>query len=385
MERKKPTILVILAHYLPGYKDGGPVRSIKNLTDYLGDEYDLRILTVDRDQKDTRAYENIAINQWNPVGKAKVWYVPGGKITSDAILEVSKTADMIYMWGCFQDYARKILWLKKRKKIRIPVVIAPMGMLSPGAFHIKYPKKKTYMILMKACGMFRNIIWSVTDEQEEAAVRQLVSRMADCRIARDLVSFMGEPGEREEKKKGQLKLVFLSRISLKKNLKYIFEILHDFSIEAGESIRFDIYGMAEDEVYFKECLQVAENLPEGITWDYKGEVNPDKIMETLSQYDVFFLPTMSENFGHVIYEAMASGCIPLISDRTPWRGLEERKAGYCIPLEDKNQFLDKLRLLLDMENNEFAEMRHNAILRAKEEREKADLEGYRNIFKATDR
>ena len=29
-------ILIIMGRYLPGYKDGGPVRSIKNLTDFLG-------------------------------------------------------------------------------------------------------------------------------------------------------------------------------------------------------------------------------------------------------------------------------------------------------------------------------------------------------------
>ena len=38
-------ILIIMGRYLPGYKDAGPVRSIKNLEDRLGEEYDFRILT----------------------------------------------------------------------------------------------------------------------------------------------------------------------------------------------------------------------------------------------------------------------------------------------------------------------------------------------------
>ena len=42
-------ILIIMGRYLPGYKDGGPVRSIKNLTDFLGKEYNFKILTCDRD------------------------------------------------------------------------------------------------------------------------------------------------------------------------------------------------------------------------------------------------------------------------------------------------------------------------------------------------
>ena len=43
MTNGKKDILIIMGRYLPGYKDGGPVRSIKNLVDYLGDEYNFKI------------------------------------------------------------------------------------------------------------------------------------------------------------------------------------------------------------------------------------------------------------------------------------------------------------------------------------------------------
>ena len=49
-------ILIVMGRYLPGYKDGGPVRSIKNLVDRLGTEYEFYILTVDRDHGDTEPY-----------------------------------------------------------------------------------------------------------------------------------------------------------------------------------------------------------------------------------------------------------------------------------------------------------------------------------------
>ncbi len=60
-----------MGRYLPGYKDGGPIRSIKNLTDILGDEYDFYIVCQDRDQGDTMPYQNIRYGEWNPVEKAK--------------------------------------------------------------------------------------------------------------------------------------------------------------------------------------------------------------------------------------------------------------------------------------------------------------------------
>ena len=39
----KPVILTMLAHYLPGYRSGGPLRSVFNLVDHLGDEFTFRM------------------------------------------------------------------------------------------------------------------------------------------------------------------------------------------------------------------------------------------------------------------------------------------------------------------------------------------------------
>lgn len=45
-------ILILMGRYLPGYKDGGPVRTIVNLVDILGNEYNFNIMTSDRDHGD---------------------------------------------------------------------------------------------------------------------------------------------------------------------------------------------------------------------------------------------------------------------------------------------------------------------------------------------
>ena len=120
-----------MGRYLPGYKDGGPVRSIKNLTDRLGNEYDFRILTCDRDHGDKAPYPGTRYGEWNSVGKAKVRYVEPGGFTEEAVLEAAEGADLIYVCGCFNDYARTALKLKKQKKLTQPLVIAAMGLFSP--------------------------------------------------------------------------------------------------------------------------------------------------------------------------------------------------------------------------------------------------------------
>ena len=111
MENVKKKILIITGRYLPGYKDGGPVRSIKNLTDYLGDEYDFYILTCDRDHGDTESYSNIKVNDWNQVGKAKVFYVPPKGFKFGVIKNLSSQVDLVYVCGCFSDYSINTLIL----------------------------------------------------------------------------------------------------------------------------------------------------------------------------------------------------------------------------------------------------------------------------------
>ena len=57
----KKTILCFVDYYLPGYKAGGPIQSIANLVENLGDEFEFYIICNDRDQLDRQPYANVPI------------------------------------------------------------------------------------------------------------------------------------------------------------------------------------------------------------------------------------------------------------------------------------------------------------------------------------
>ena len=330
------TILIIMGRYLPGYKDGGPVRSIKNLVDRLGNEYDFRILTADRDHGDGESYTGIKIRDWNTVGAAKVYYVEPGGFNRKTVERLAKEADMVYLCGCFNDYARTTLKLKKQGRIECQVVIAAMGLFSPGAFHIKYPKKKAYMVLLKRLGYFRGVEWSATSEEEAEDIRREAGRDAVCHLAEDLPRKPEEIQHIAKTDTGSLNVIFLSRISRKKNLLFAVKILQRMK---GD-IAFDIYGNMEDISYWKECEEELKKLPENVKWEYKGAAEAEQVVKIFAKYDIFLFPTMAENYGHVIFEAMAGGCVPIISDKTPWT---EEKAGNCgevVELERENAVED---------------------------------------------
>src|SRR5579859_5194280 len=71
-------IAVACRHYLPGWKGGGPVRSLSNLVNTLGKEFTFWIITSDRDLGDKTPYEGIKSNQWHSVGNANVIYMSMG-------------------------------------------------------------------------------------------------------------------------------------------------------------------------------------------------------------------------------------------------------------------------------------------------------------------
>ena len=144
-----------MGRYLPGYKDGGPVRTIKNLTDILGNEYEFYIMTSDRDHGDKVPYPNISVNTYNKVGNAKVYYVKNGKFTLKTLLNEIKEVDIVYCCGPYNNYAIKTMILKKIGFFKQKLVIASMGSFSKGALSIKSKKKIIFLNIMKKHGFFK--------------------------------------------------------------------------------------------------------------------------------------------------------------------------------------------------------------------------------------
>ena len=78
-----------------------------------------------------------------------------------------------------------------------------------------------------------------------------------------------------------------------------------------------------------------------------------EVEQTLKNYHLFFLPTLNENFGHAIVEAMLNGCIPLISDATPWRNLQAQNLGWDISLTEKEKFVVAIHEMLQTNQADF--------------------------------
>jgi glycosyltransferase involved in cell wall biosynthesis len=355
---KRARILVFVPYYLPGYKAGGPIRTLANITEHLGDDFVFCILTTDRDLGDQNPYPDIAYDKWHQVGKAKIKYLSPlqQSITSLCGLLREEDYDLIYLNSFFSTYSRKVLLLRRLGLIPYkPVILAPRGEFSAGALEIKAFKKYIYLKMMKFIHLTHGIMWQASSQHEKDDILKAFHGTVDSQsvfVAPNLpASLPSVPRSMEKatKQSGKARIVFLSRIARKKNLLFALRCLHHV---IGD-VKFDIYGPIEDKSYWYECQSVIESLPDRVQVSYQGAVAPEKVDAIFRRYHLFLFPTLGENFGHVILESLRAGCPVLISDQTPWGGLTERNAGWEVQLSDIEKFHRILNELILMDESQF--------------------------------
>ena len=76
-----------------------------------------------------------------------------------------------------------------------------------------------------------------------------------------------------------------------------------------------------------------------------------------------------------------AGCPVIISDCTPWKNLEIKKAGWDIPLKDKIKFLEIIQMVVNTNNEEFLIYRSGCSSMANDFIENStNFENYKSLF-----
>ena len=373
--RSRPVILIFVAHYLPGFSSGGPVRSIANLVNCLGDEYDFRIVTSDRDLGDPQPFPGVRADVWTRVGKAGVLYTrvrPGWMLRCRRILSDVRP-DLLYINSFFgRSFSMAVLlaWWSTRSEERCGLLLAPRGEFSRAALGLKRRRKTIYIRLVKLLRSHSKALWHASNPAEAADILRALSHGDGIAVAGPISSaapavataldvppdWSGETREFHPKAAGSLRIIFLARIVPMKNLAEALVAVRSLQ----GTIHFTVCGPREDERCWEQCRRLAESMPANITVEMTGPVPHDQVRQTLLAHDVFLLPTLGENFGHGIAEALQAGCPVVISDRTPWRHLEERGVGWDLPLGDPAIFTRVLQHCADMATDAFDHFRRRA-------------------------
>lgn len=335
MRIKPIKVLCCTDYFLPGFAGGGQIRTIANMRDLLGGDVDLAIFTRDRDLGGAVAFDGIPIDAWHETEHGKVFYASPDNFGVPGLMQVTERErfDLLYLNSFFssQSSIRPYVW-SRRAHPELPILLAPRGEFSPGALAQKRMKKRVFLTLSRTLGLYRDIAWHASSETEKADILRQLPSAAVIHVAEDPVTvdedaqLRGTPGTTGD---GTLRLGFISRISPMKNLDGLLRMLGTVSCRA----ELDIFGPIEDRNYWRLCEDLIGKLPPNVTAAYKGSLAPEDVSRTFVTYDLFPFPTLGENFGHVIFEALRAGTPVLLSDCTPWTH-KDTGAITVLPLDD---------------------------------------------------
>jgi glycosyltransferase involved in cell wall biosynthesis len=377
-----PKILIFIDWYEPGYKAGGPIRSVKNLVDRLKGEVEFFIFTRDRDYLSNEGYVGLPANQWVPVeSQVQVYYCSPENLSKSTIQRILEEAyDCIYINGIFSPYFSLLpLFLLSREQKK-KTVLAPRGMLAAGSLGVKSLKKRLFLQVAKKINLFKSLRFHATNPAEAEEIYREIDRGARVYVAENLGSSGGlQAVAGREKRKGELRMVSVARISPEKNTLYALELLQQY--KEKEQLQLDLYGPVNDAAYWQECQEVMAGLPPNIRVSYKGSIPNSQVAETLQRYHLYLLPSRGENFGHGILEAFKAAVPVLISDKTPWRGLEEEKAGLDLALGQPEAFVEAIRQFAQMDSGEYQPWMKGSLALAKKKADQSEaVEVYREMF-----
>lgn len=339
-------ILIVMEGFFPGKKYGGPPVSVDNFCSLMK-EFDCYIVTLNHDMGETKPYDSIQ-QGWNNRINSKVRYLSDTEyniVTFENIIKEIQP-DFLYLQGLFQSCI--LPCLKLSKKYGLKVILAPRGELCKGAFRHKLYKKVPYVMFLRVFGLLSNVSFQSTSDEETKAIRNILGASRD-RIYHlaNIPSIPNTEYDYLKKEVGSARIVFLSRIMWKKNLLFAIKSLE----KVIGKVQFDIYGMIEQEKYWEKCKDAISELPKNIKVNYCGLLDHDDVHKSLSQYDAFLFPTLSENFGHVIAESLIVGCPVIISNQTPFTDVNEKGAGWAISLDNIENFTDAVQTIVDCDND----------------------------------
>lgn len=327
-------VLLFIDWYLPGFKAGGPVSSCANMIAALRNEFEFFVVTRNTEYCETTPYAEITPNQW--VTRAKnehVMYLSNVELNEKRIAQLIREfeGNIIYINGIYSKYFSIFpLTAAKSNNKNFKIIVASRGMLARSAIEVKQFKKKVFLTLGKTLGWYKGVIFHATNSKEERDIKNVFGRKTLVKVANNISGLKRLPEKSISKTKNHLRLVSIARIAPEKNLLFLLIALK----KVQGIVLLDLFGQIYNEKYWEECKTIIAELPKNIKVNYSGMVNPQDVYTTIQKYHFLVLPSLGENFGHVVAESFIAGRPVLISNQTPWKDLKADNSGFDIPISN---------------------------------------------------
>ncbi len=348
----KQKILITCDYFPPAVKAGGPLRTIEAWASALGQTYEVQVLTRAFDFQSAEAFSDVLLDQLNQRQNYHVYY------SSQSDGQMKKWLRFYRQFlpnhlilNSFFSPRYSLFWLILAQFSKTRIHCAPRGELMPEALKIKSGKKK--ILLALTSWLWRRKVQFIfsSELEKQEAVSLLNLSDEQTMILPEMRNHLEKSQVSLAKKAGELKLFFLARIHPIKNLHRILEMISN-----TPAVHLSIFGVWTDDhglAYWEKCQNFIKEKKMESQVSYRGFAKPEEISALILAHHALILPSSSENFGHSILETLALGRPVLISDRTPWSGVNPVGAGRAISLSDEAQYLETLQSWLQWSQTEF--------------------------------
>ena len=298
---------------------GGPTQSVAGLCRALNDlDSPAEIATVRAPGEDALRPTGTPVHIFTSQAPARLRRSPG---LAEFLQGEARRFDLIHVHGLWEwpgRYAR----LAASKSSR-PLVVSPRGMLEPWALSQNAQSKRLAMILWERANLNFASMLHATSPAEAIQFGRLGLQNPVAIIPNGV----DLPAPEATQPAAPPTILFLSRFHPKKGADLLLKAWAGIPDHRG----WRLVLAGPDEIGYRSTLEALSNelgIHERVV--FLGPQFGDDKWALLRQSSLLVLPSLSENFGNVVLEALSQGVPVITTHGTPWAEVVARRCGWWV-------------------------------------------------------
>lgn len=350
-------VVVFAPHFPPAFRAGGPLKSISQMVNAAGPQFELFVVTRNWDLGCREPLRNRS-NEWDGVGTRVLAFDRNTRSYINALVQTVRVGpQLLYLNSLFDPLTGvvpSLIWLILRLR-GTKLLVAPRGQLARPALSKSPLRKRVLMALWWVWVLRKNdAAVHAASESERAAVFEHVGIARTIVRANSVGEFARLPVEGGSSD-GALRAIFLGRIVPNKGLLDLLIALRG----CHGPVILDVYGPGEDADYLALCRAAAEELAGSVRVSFLGAVPSERVRSILSAYDVMLNPTLGESFGQAIAESLSVGTPVAVAAVTPWTPWIEVSGGGRI-VRETDGWAELVKDFVSLDSSSMRALRRNA-------------------------
>jgi glycosyltransferase involved in cell wall biosynthesis len=307
---------------------GGLSRAVSQLSDALCEQRcDASVVFV----SNSSSTENLVLPMRADSATARAIMLAGRRLWSPKFMQqiakgfaprVPRLPRLIHdngLWG-YTNYAAARFAARQQ----IPLVVSPHGMLEPWAMREKRTRKLLGLAVFQRNILNSAALLMATAESEYENVRRFGLRQPVAVVPLGVA--LPQTRAHHAVATTSRSILFLSRIHPVKGLLPFIRAWH----RVGQPGWRIIIAGPDEAGHLTQVRELISQLGMDSQFEFPGAVEGPAKRLLFESADLFVLPTLSENFGVVVAEAMSYGLPVLTTRAAPWSILETIKAGWWV-------------------------------------------------------